>query len=312
MRYTQLGRSGLTVSVVGLGCNNFGKRVDLAGTDAVVGTAIDEGITLLDTADVYGDSEVYLGKVLGAKRDQVVLATKVGSSTGGRVAPAHEARGGRRYLQLAVEASLRRLQTDRIDLLQLHEPDPATPIDETLATLDTLVRDGKVRYIGCSGLTAWQLVEAVMTSRSRALESFVSVQAEYSWINRQIERDLIPAAQHFGVGLIPYFPLANGLLTGKYHRGIAPTTGRLAEPEKRALLDDSLFDVVEELEAYAEEREVSLVQVAVAGLASLPGVVSVIAGATSPEQVRLNSAALAWEPQAEDMARLRALTDSRA
>lgn len=230
MQYNQLGRSGLTVSAVGLGCNNFGKRLNQEQSRAVVDAAIDEGITFLDTADVYGDSEEYLGDILGKRREGVVLATKFGSPTGGRVAADHEARGGRRYIKIAVEASLRRLQTDYIDLLQFHEPDPRTPIEETLAALDDLVRAGTVRYIGSSNVAAWQVVEADLVARSLGSSRFISVQNEYSLVNRSIEDGVLPVARKYGLGVVPFFPLAKGLLSGKYSRGVQTGT----RPARRA------------------------------------------------------------------------------
>jgi aryl-alcohol dehydrogenase-like predicted oxidoreductase len=310
MQYNQLGRSGLTVSAVGLGCNNFGKRMDQDQSRAVVDAAIEEGITFLDTADVYGASEEYLGAILGTRRERVVLATKFGSPTGGRVAAEHEARGGRRYIRLAVEASLRRLRTDHIDLLQFHEPDPATPVEETLAALDDLVRVGTVRYIGCSNVAAWQVVEAELLARSLGSSRFISVQNEYSLVNRSIEHEVLPVARRYGLGVIPFFPLANGLLSGKYSRGVRPDNGRLAEPEKAAFLRGEMFDLVEALEGYAKQRDVSVIDVAIGALAAQDGVASVIAGATRPEQVRANAAAIGWAPTADDLAELDRITDA--
>jgi aryl-alcohol dehydrogenase-like predicted oxidoreductase len=308
MRYNQLGASGLTVSTVGLGCNNFGRRLDRQESAAVVDAAIDEGINFLDTADVYGESEEHLGQILAGRRDRIVLATKFGSPTGGRVAPEYEARGSRRYINLAVDASLSRLNTEWIDLLQMHQPDPLTPLEETLGALDDLVRSGKVRYIGSSNVTARQIQEADAVAEQLGTASFISVQNEYSLINRSIEKEVIPAAQKFRLGVIPYFPLANGLLTGKYRRGATPTSGRLAEPEKASYIRDELFDVVDALTEFATARGLSVIDVSIGGLAALHGVATVIAGATHPDQVRLNAAAAQWHPSEDDLAELERIT----
>jgi aryl-alcohol dehydrogenase-like predicted oxidoreductase len=300
MQYRRLGDSGLVVSAVGLGGNNFGRRIDLDATRAVVNTAMDEGITLIDTADIYGESEDFLGKLLRGNRDNLVLATKFGNPLHG---PDWEPRGGRRYISRAVEASLRRLRTDYIDLYQLHIPDRGTPIDETLSALDELVKSGKVRYVGCSNFDAWQIADADWTARTRGLNRFISVQNNYSLLERDIEAEVTPACERFGLGILPYFPLASGLLTGKYHRGEPPPQGtRLAaRPEA---LTDRVFDVVEKLEKYAAERGRTLLDVAIGGLAAQPAVASVIAGATKPEQVRANVVAGSWEPTSEDLAAL--------
>jgi aryl-alcohol dehydrogenase-like predicted oxidoreductase len=308
MRYRQLGDSGLTVSVVGLGCNNFGGRLDLDASRRVVDAAIDAGVTLLDTADVYGNrfghiggSEAVLGEILKGKRDKVVLATKFGLDMGDD-APA---RASRRYIRRAVEASLTRLQTDHLDLYQLHAPDGVTPWEETLAALDDLVREGKVLYLGSSNLAAWQVAEADAVARRLGLSRFVSAQNHYSLLEREAEKELLPAAVHFGVGLLPYFPLANGLLTGKYRRGEPlPEGTRLAGSQ----IDDATFDRIEALEAFAAKRERSLLELAIAGLASRPGVGSVIAGATKPEQVQANVAAGDWQLDADELAELDQLT----
>lgn len=303
MRYQRLGESGLAVSVVGLGCNNFGRRVDLAGTRAVVDAALDVGITLLDTADSYGESEDFLGQVLGGRRERVVLATKFGMDVGGANGPDWGARGARRYVRRAVERSLRRLRTDWIDLYQLHVPDAATPIEETLSALTDLVREGKVRYLGSSNFAAWQVVDADWTARHRGLEHFVSAQNHYSLLDRGVELELTPACRSLGIGILPYFPLANGVLTGKYRRGAdAPEGSRLHG--RQAYLTDERFDVVEKLDAFAAERGIGLLDVAIGGLAAQPAVASVIAGATKPEQVRANAAAGQWRPSAEDLTAL--------
>ena len=236
MTYRQLGDSGLTVSTVGLGCNNFGRRLDQEGTTAVVSAAIDAGVTLFDTADIYGlgASEELLGAALGKQRENVVVATKFGMDMQGANGPDWGVRGSRRYIRTAVEASLRRLGTDWIDLYQLHRPDPQTPIGETLAALDELVREGKVRYIGSSNLTGWQVVDADWTARSAGTERFVSAQNEYSLLERDVEEELVPACEHVGVGLLPFFPLASGLLTGKYRRGEPAPEGTPPRVDGRA------------------------------------------------------------------------------
>jgi aryl-alcohol dehydrogenase-like predicted oxidoreductase len=298
-----MGNSGLVVSVVGLGCNNFGRRIGLEQTRTVVGAALDAGVTLFDTSDTYGESEDFLGEVLGKERDNIVLATKFGMSMGGTLGPDWDARGSRRYVRKAVESSLRRLRTDWIDLYQLHVPDPSTPIAETLAALHELVLEGKVRYIGCSNFSAWQIADADWTARSGGLAPFVSAQNHYSLIERGVEVELVPACERFGLGVLPFFPLANGLLTGKYSRGeAAPEGTRLAGRDDQ--LSDRRFDKVDALESYAGARGVSLLDVAIGGLAAKPAVSSVIAGATKPEQVRANVAAGAWVPSAEDLAEL--------
>ncbi|MGO4596517.1 aldo/keto reductase [Terrabacter sp. 2RAF25] len=309
MTYRQLGDSGLTVSTVGIGCNNFGRRVDQDGTNAVVRQAIDSGITLFDTADIYGQgaSEEMLGLALGSEREHVVVATKFGMDMQGSNGPDWGVRGSRRYIRKAVEASLRRLGTDWIDLYQLHRPDPRTPIDETLAALDELVREGKVRYIGSSNFTGWQVVDADWTARAEGSARFVSAQNEYSLLERDVEDELVPACEHVGVGLLPFFPLASGLLTGKYRRGeSAPTGTRLAGlPDRLAAAD---WDTIERLEAYAVQRDLRPIDVAIGGLAAQPAVASVIAGATRPEQVVENVRAGLWEPTAEDLVELDEIT----
>ncbi len=306
MRYRQLGTSGLTVSVVGLGCNNFGRQCDLEGTRAVVDAALEEGVTLLDSADIYGNkggSETFLGEVLKGRRDQVILATKFGSPMGG---PEEEARGSRRYIRRAIEASLRRLQTDYVDLYQQHVPDFKTPLEETVAALDELVREGKVRYAGSSNYPGWRIADADWNARTERRARMISAQNHYSLLDRGVEEEVIPACLEHGVGMLPFFPLANGLLTGKYRRGEQPPrAARLAG--RPGLLTDAAFDRVEALEKYAAERGLSLLEVAVGGLAAQPAVASVIAGATRPEQVRANVAAGAWEPTADDLDALDAI-----
>lgn len=312
MRYQPLGRSGLVVSAVGLGCNNIGRSLDLDGTCALVDAALDAGVTLFDTADVYGErggSEELLGRALEGRREQVVLATKFGMDMGGSNGPDWGARGSRRYLRRAVEASLRRLRTDWIDLYQYHEPDGVTPLEETLAALHELVRDGTVRYVGVSNVAGWQVAELASTARHRGLAPPVSVQNEWSLLARGIEAEVVPACEHYGVGVLPYFPLANGLLTGKYRKDRPPPEGTRISDRKRELLSERNLDRVEALVGYAEERGVGLLDVAVGGLAARPVVGSVIAGARTPEQVRGNAAAADWQPDADDLAALDALLD---
>jgi aryl-alcohol dehydrogenase-like predicted oxidoreductase len=314
MRYGRLGDSGLAVSVVGLGCNNFGRRIDRDASHAVVDTAITAGVTLFDTADSYGTppgtSEQFLGEALKGRRDDVIVATKFGHDLRGANGPDWGARGSRRYVLRAVEASLRRLDTDWIDLYQLHYPDEETPVEETLATLTDLVKEGKVRYIGCSNVAGWQVADAAWTASSAGLAGFISVQNEYSLLDRSIEAEVVPACERFGLGVLPYFPLAQGLLTGKFRRGepAAPGTRLATRPE---VLDSADWDVVEALAAFAEERDVGLLDVAIGWLAAQPEVASVIAGATRPEQVPANVAAVEWIPSVEDLAALDAITASQ-
>jgi aryl-alcohol dehydrogenase-like predicted oxidoreductase len=313
MSYRRLGESGLVVSTVGLGCNNFGRRVDATGTRAVVDAAFEVGITLFDTSDSYGErpgtSEEFLGAALAGRRDEVILATKFGSDLRGANGPDWGALGGRRYVVRAAEASLRRLGTDYIDLYQLHRPDPQTPIEETLVALDDLVRAGKVRYVGHSNLTGWQLADAAWVARTSNRTPFISAQNEYSLLRREIEADLVPACQRFGLGILPYFPLASGLLTGKYRRGVqAPAGTRMASERYRSELANAPWEIIEGLEKYAAERGRSLLDVAIGGLAAQPAVASVIAGATTPEQVRANAATTSWRPTADDLAMLDKIT----
>jgi aryl-alcohol dehydrogenase-like predicted oxidoreductase len=305
MRKRRLGRDGPEVSVVGLGCNNFGLRVDLEGTRAVVDAALEAGVTLLDTADIYGNrggSESFLGEVLEGRRDRVVLATKFG----GDMRDGTTARGSRAYIQKAIDASLRRLRTDYVDLYQYHTPDRETPFEETFGALDELVRKGKVRYIGHSNLEAAEVEKVDALARAREWAPPVSAQNQYSLLRREAEEELLPTCERLGVGVLPYFPLASGLLTGKYRRGQPPPEGtRLAG--RHEVLTDETFDRVEALERYADERGVTLLHVAIGGLVARPAVASVIAGATKPEQVRANVAAGEWEPTPVDLAALNAL-----
>lgn len=307
--FRRIGHSGLAVSATGLGCNNLGRShtasVTVDGSRAVVDAAIDAGITFFDVADIYGApagrSEEMLGTVLGSRRKDVIVATKFGMDAGGANGPDFNARGSRRYVRAAVEASLRRLNTDWIDLYQLHQPDPLTPIDETLAALDELVAAGLVRYIGHSNFSGWQLADAAWVAKSAGRVPFISAQNEYSLLNRSIERELIPAATAFGIGVLPFFPLANGLLTGKYTRADAPAGSRLRE-QKPHLLDSAPWDALERLQEFADQRGVSMLQVAFGWLLANPQVSSVIAGATTPDQVVANAAAAtAFVPTQDDL-----------
>jgi aryl-alcohol dehydrogenase-like predicted oxidoreductase len=313
MVYRPLGDSGLIVSAVGIGCNAFGRRVDLEGVKDILKAARDTGVTLLDTADIYGGagaSESMLGEALAGQRDHFVVATKFGMSMGGTYGEDFGARGARRYIRRAVEGSLRRLKTDHIDLYQLHRPDPFTPIEETLSALSDLVRDGTIGYLGCSNFAGWQLADADWTARAAGLERFISVQNQYSLLTRDIEDEVIPAAEHFGVGVLPYFPLEAGLLTGKYKRDQAPPPGsRFAQEQGRGeWLENADWDAIEAFEAYAAARGLAPLDVAIAGLAAQPAVASVISGATSGDQVRANAAALRWVPSEADLAELDEIT----
>jgi aryl-alcohol dehydrogenase-like predicted oxidoreductase len=302
MEYRRLGRSGLLVSALGLGTNNLGSRLDEPATRAVVDAALDVGVTFIDTADVYGRgaSEQVLGGVLEGRRADVVLATKFGGAMGDQP---WQRGTSRRWLLSAVEDSLRRLRTDWIDLYQVHFPDPATPIEETLRALDDLVREGKVRYVGTSNLAAWQIADAQWTADTEHLARPISVQHHYNLVRRDIEADVLPAARHFGLGLIPYFPLASGFLTGKYTRGEAPTTGRLVgSPHAARLLTEANFDRLDALGGFAQEHGHEIVDLAFAWLLSQPEVGPVIASASSPEQVRRNAAAAEWRLQPEELA----------
>jgi len=307
MRYRPLGRSGLVVSVVGIGCNAFGTRVDPDEVVAVVDAAFDAGIDFFDTADTYGlgASEETLGAALRGRRDDVVLATKFGMDMDGRNGPDHGARASRRYVRRAVEASLRRLDTDHIDLYQLHQPDLVTPIEETLEAMNELVDEGKVLYLGCSNFASWEVTEAHWVARTRSLRGFVTAQNEYSLYNRVAEDELVPACLAAGVGLLPYFPLAYGLLTGKYARDeAAPTGSRLSLDSQRHRLAGADFDRVEALIDFAASRDVDLLDVAIGGLAAQPAVASVIAGVSRPEQVHTNVSAGQWEPSDADLVAL--------
>ena len=311
MQFRNLGRSGLRVSLVGLGCNNFGGRIDLEAARKVVDAAIEHGITLFDTADIYGNrggSELALGELLGARRKDIVLASKFGMN----MDDAGVKKGGsRRYIIEAVEASLKRMKTDWIDLYQLHRPDPLTPIEETLRALDDLIRQGKVRYIGCSNLPSWQVADAHWTAKALGLAGFASAQDEYSLLVRDAEKELIPALDHFGMGLLPYFPLANGLLTGKYQRNAPmPEGARMTREAQRAgeVLTEANWAKTEKLAAFCEARGKTLLELAFSWLAAQPVVSSVIAGATKPEQVAANVKAADWALTPEELAEIDAIT----
>jgi aryl-alcohol dehydrogenase-like predicted oxidoreductase len=310
MRYLPLGNSGLIVSAVGLGCNNFGGRLDLRATSAVVDAALDVGITLLDTADIYGNrggSEELLGEALIGRRDDVVLATKFGNANADMgYGPAAGAKGGRAYIRRAVHESLRRLRTDHIDLLQIHSPDPVTPIEETLGALDELVADGTVRYLGHSNFTGWQLAEAAHVAKEQGRTPFISAQNHWSLLERDVEAELTPAAVHYGLGVLPFFPLANGLLTGKVRRGAeVPANSRLASRD--GYITPEKLDRVEQLVKFGDQIGRSLLELAIGGLAAQPGCSSVIAGATTPEQVRANATAGDWTPTADELAAIDAI-----
>jgi aryl-alcohol dehydrogenase-like predicted oxidoreductase len=302
VRTRSLGAEGPEVTVVGLGTNNFGGRIDYAASEAVVEEAIEQGITLFDTADIYsqGTSEEFIGRALEGRRDAVLIATKFGKEMD---ANPSESRGSREYIRWAVEGSLQRLRTDVIDVYQMHEPDPSTPVEETLGALDELVREGKVRWIGSSNYTPAQVEEADTIARDRGLTRFVAAQNEYSLVKREAEDELLPLCDSLGIGVLPYFPLASGLLTGKHTPGVTPTEGRLAGREIPA----ERWEQVKALQWYADERGVSLLDVAIGGLLAMPAIASVIAGATKPEQVRANARAGTWEPKQNDLAALLAL-----
>jgi aryl-alcohol dehydrogenase-like predicted oxidoreductase len=309
LRYRTLGDCGLLVSVVGLGCNNFGGRLDLDRTRAVVDAAIDAGVTLLDTADVYGDkggSETLLGQVLAGRRDQVVLATKWGAQSDLGYGPAAGAKGGRAYVRRAVTESLRRLRTDHIDLYQLHAPDPATPIAETVAAVTELVAEGKVRYVGHSNFTGWQIAEAAHTAREVGGVPFVSAQNHWSLLERGAEQEVVPAARHYGLGVLPYFPLANGLLTGKVRRATGIPDGSRLAGRPQWVTEERLAKV-ERLAEWADKHDRTLLEIGIGALAAQPGCSSVIAGATSPAQVTANAHAADWTPTDEELAEIDAI-----
>jgi aryl-alcohol dehydrogenase-like predicted oxidoreductase len=298
MEYRNLGASGLQVSVVGLGCNNFGRRCDAAQTKAVIDAAVEQGITFFDTADIYGPrglSEEHMAPAIKPHRRNVVIASKFAAPMG--EGPLWSG-GSRRYIFEAVDASLRRLDTDYIDLYQIHFPDRNTPIEETM-------RAGKVRYVGCSNFDAWQVVEAQWIARTERLTPFISAQNQYNLLDRRIERELSHASKKYGLGVLPFFPLANGFLTGKYRPGEAPPEGtRLAAMQGRGaerVLNDDNYEMLQRLEAFATERGHSMLELAISWLASQPFVSSVIAGATKPEQIEQNAVAANWKLSSEEM-----------
>ncbi|MDQ1588730.1 MAG: 1-deoxyxylulose-5-phosphate synthase [Microbacteriaceae bacterium] len=315
IEYRNLGASGLIVSTIGLGCNNFG-RIGTAtesqeGTNAVIDAAIGAGVTLFDTADIYGAerglSETLMGNALTGKRGSIVLATKFGMDMAGTNGPDWNARGSRRYVRLAVEASLRRLQTDWIDLYQLHQPDPNTPIEETLATLDDLIAEGKIRYIGHSNLAGWQIADAEYMARLHGHPKFISAQNEYSLLVRDAEKEVLPAVNAYGLGFLPFFPLYNGLFTGKFSREGGPADSRIMMIRKH-LADNAPWDTIDRYQAFCEERGVSMLEATFAWLLAQPGLSSVIAGATKPEQIIQNAdAATAWKPSDAEIAEISSL-----
>jgi aryl-alcohol dehydrogenase-like predicted oxidoreductase len=301
MKLRRLGASGLKVSEVGIGCNNFGMRIDADGTQAVVDAAIEAGINFFDTADVYGGtkSEEFLGKAIGKRRHEVVIATKFGMGQGERQG------GSRRWIMQACEASLRRLGADYIDLYQMHRYDAEAPLDETLRALDDLVSHGKVRYVGNSNYAGFQIADAAWTAKTQGYVPFVSAQNQFSLLERRVEHEVLPACERFGLGFLPFFPLGSGLLSGKYHRGEPPPEGtRLAAWGERGqqALNDKNFDKVEKLTAWAEERGHTILELAFAWLLGHPAVSSVIAGATKPEQVKANAATADWALTPDEVA----------
>lgn len=312
MKLRNLGKSGLRISVVGMGCNNFGWTIDLEGTRKVVHKALDLGVILFDTADIYGNrggSEEMLGQALGERRKDVIVATKFGMAMDN----AEKKGAARSYILSSVEGSLRRLRTDWIDLYQIHTPDPLTPIEETMRALDDLVTQGKVRYIGCSNFAAWQAVEAQWTSRDLGINSFISCQNEYSLLVRDVERELLPAIESYGLGMLPYFPLASGLLTGKYSRSSTlPQGARLTGTKRLAdrYLTESNWGKVEQLMEYCHARGHSLLELAFCWLLARPTVASVIAGATKADQVEQNVRAAEWQLTPQQIGDVDAITSA--
>jgi aryl-alcohol dehydrogenase-like predicted oxidoreductase len=300
----KLGRSDLEVSVLGLGCNQIGRTVDRDGARRLIDECEACGVNLVDTADTYGEagsSEAFLGDALaGARRERFVVATKFGMELSGIPGVPGTPRGSREYIRWAVEASLRRLQTDHIDLYQYHRPDGVTPLEETLGAMNELIGEGRVRFIGCSNFGAGKVDEAARLAEENGWAGFISLQNEYSLLDRGLEADVVPACERHGLGILPYFPLARGLLTGKYRRGEAgPEGARLSGRDEVA--DARTFDSLEALERYAEERGVSLLEVAIGGLAAQPAVASVIAGARRPDQIAGNARAARWAPNEDDL-----------
>ena len=308
MELRNLGASGLRVSVVGLGCNNFGQRIDDQSSRAVIHKALDAGITLFDTADTYGGrggSETVMGQILGDRRKDIVLASKFGMA----MDDGEKKGASRRYMVAAVEASLKRLKTDWLDLYQVHQPDPLTPIEETLRGLDDLVRAGKVRYVGCSNYSAAQVTEAQWAARHLNLNAFISCQDEYNLLKRDLDGERLGVMQRYGLGLLPFFPLASGLLTGKHKRGAAASGTRLATAQFAGrFMTDANFDIVEKLEAFVTARGHTMTDLAFSWLAARAPVASIIAGATKPEQIEANVKATGWTLTADDMAEIDKLT----
>ena len=300
MEYRQLGKTGLQVSSIGLGTNNFGNRVGQKGASLIIDHALDVGINMIDTSNSYGGgySEKYIGEALKGKREKAIIATKVSS----RIAEGpNNAGNSRKHIMAAIEVSLKRLQTDYIDLYQIHWIDENTPVEETLGTLDDLVHQGKVRYIGCSNFAAWQVCEAIWMSKTKDLESFASIQPRYSIMDREIEQEMIPLCSQYGVGILPYYPLANGFLTGKYKRSQqAPKGTRLSEDD-RGMFTDNNFDLLEKLVQFCNERNHSVLELAFSWLLAKPEISSVIAGATKVEQVIQNSRAVEWQLSNQDL-----------
>ena len=309
MKYRQLGKSGLQVSAVGLGANNFGGRVDAKRTASVLHAALDSGVNFIDTSNSYGGglSEQYIGDALKGRREEAVIATKVSS----RVADGpNNAGNSRKHIFDQVDISLRKLQTDYLDLYQIHWWDPDTPLDETLRALDDLVHMGKVRYAGCSNFTAWQLCESDWTSKTLGINSFVSVQPRYSMLYRQPEAELLPLCERYNIGVLPYYPLENGFLTGKYRRDAPAPEGTRLAADDRGVFTDRNFDILEQLERFCAEREHTILELAFAWLLASPSVSSVIAGATRPEQVQGNAASASWELSGEDLATVNSILDT--
>lgn len=309
MEYRYLGKSGLKVSAIGLGTNNFGRRLDADASALVINHALDMGVNMIDTSNSYGDgySEEYIGRALKGKRDKAIIGTKVSSAVGDGP---NEGGNSRQHIMAAVEDSLRRLKTDYIDLYQIHWHDPHVPIEETLRALDDLVRQGKVRYVGCSNFTAWQVCEAAWTSKTLGISEFVSVQPRYSLMDREIEAELVPFCASYGVGILPYYPLANGFLTGKYRRGqSAPDGTRLAESD-RGMFTDANFDLLERLEAFCQARGHSVLELAFAWLLANSAVSSVIAGATRVEQIISNARASSWQLTSYEVAEVNGIIDA--
>ena len=310
MRYRQLGNSGLQVSAIGLGANNFGGRLDAGRTETVVHAAVDAGVNLIDTSNSYGGglSEEFIGLALDGRRSRAVIATKVSS----RIAEGPNNSGNsRKHIMDQVDVSLRKLRTDYIDLYQIHWWDPNTPIEETLRALEDLIRDGKIRYAGCSNFAAWQVCESHWTAKTLGIDSFSSVQPRYSMMYRQPEAEMVPFCEKYGVGILPYYPLENGFLTGKYRRDQAPPEGTRLSENDRGVLTERNFDILEKLEAFSAQRGHTVLELAFAWLlASSPMVSSVIAGATRPEQIQANAAAADWELTAEELAEVNSILES--